>query len=500
MREKRLAKNTLSALIVQFTTIVCGFILPGLILNSFGSEVNGLVNSITQFISIISFLDLGVGAVFQSSLYKPLAENNNKKISEIYVSGQKFFIQLGKILIIYVILLMIFYPNFAGKDFGFLYTSSLIAVISISSFAQYFLGMANSLFISADQRAYISNILQFITIVFNTIACVVLIKLGASIHVVKLATSVCYLIRPVLLDIYIRKNYSINRKIRYQTEPIAQKWNGLAQHVASVVLESTDIIVLTVFASLSDVSIYSVYYLVISGIKQLFTSITTGIQALIGELYAKNETKTLISMFSWIEWIIHTVATFIFGCTATLIVSFVMIYTKSINDANYNRPTFAILIVLAYLMYTYRLPYHIAIKAAVHYKETQRCYVIAVILNIGVSIASVWNLGLIGVAIGTLISMGYQTIWMAYYNSKHIIYWPFRFFLKQMIIDMITFVVGVFATNSVRIMDLLYWKWILAAIESVFIWSIVVLIINGIFYPSRIKRMICRLLKMELPV
>ena len=63
MRGIRLAKNTISSLTFQICTIVCGFILPRLILLYYGSEVNGLVNSITQFLQIIAFLELGVGAV-----------------------------------------------------------------------------------------------------------------------------------------------------------------------------------------------------------------------------------------------------------------------------------------------------------------------------------------------------------------------------------------------------------------------------------------------------
>ena len=95
MREKKLAKNTISSLFFQITTIVCGFILPRLILNSFGSEINGLVNSINQFLQIIAFLELGVGAVVQSSLYKPLADGNNEEISKIIVSAGKFFKKLA---------------------------------------------------------------------------------------------------------------------------------------------------------------------------------------------------------------------------------------------------------------------------------------------------------------------------------------------------------------------------------------------------------------------
>ena len=97
MRKKKLAKNTISSLIFQVTTIVCGFILPRLILLYYGSETNGLVNSITQFLSIISFLELGVGAVVQSSLYKPLSKNDSVEVSKIVKSANKFFRTLAKI-------------------------------------------------------------------------------------------------------------------------------------------------------------------------------------------------------------------------------------------------------------------------------------------------------------------------------------------------------------------------------------------------------------------
>ena len=80
MRSKLLKLNTITSLAYQIIAIICGFILPRQILNAFGSDVNGLVNSITQFLQFIGFLELGVGAVVESSLYKPLADHDNKTI------------------------------------------------------------------------------------------------------------------------------------------------------------------------------------------------------------------------------------------------------------------------------------------------------------------------------------------------------------------------------------------------------------------------------------
>lgn len=490
MRQKRLLYNTVSSLIFQLTTIICGFILPRLILNAFGSEVNGLVNSIAQFLGVISFLELGVGAVVQSALYKPLAEKNQEDVSKIIASANKFFSRLGQILLIYVIALVIVYPQFAGKNFGFVYTATLIVAISISSFAQYFFGIVNRLLLTADQRGYIQYNAQTLAVVCNTAACFVLIRVGCSIQIVKLTTSLIYLLQPFLIYLYVRHHYSIDRKIKYIKEPIPQKWNGIAQHVAAVILDGTDTIVLTLFATLSDVSIYSVYFLVVKGVKQLFMSMTNGITSLIGELWAKQEIKELNKTFSWTEWVIHTGTTFIFGLTAILIVPFVRVYTLGIHDANYIQPLFAALIVAANAGHCLRLPYNIIILAAGHYKQTQNNYIIAAILNIVVSVVTVKAWGLIGVAIGTLVAMGYQTVWMAVYDSKNLIKWPLRNFAKQIFVDGLTVIIGFFTTRMIAMPEATYIEWVFLAVKIAFIWVVIVGVLNMVFYRDKMQSMI----------
>ena len=493
MRKKKLIYNTVSSLVFQVTTIICGFILPRLILNAFGSNVNGLVNSITQFLGIISFLELGVGAVVQSALYKPLAENKQDDVSKIISSANKFFRRLAQILTVYVIVLVIFYPLFAAKEYGFWYTATLIVAISISSFAQYYFGIVNRLLLTADQRGYVQYTAQTIAVVGNTVACYILIMLGCGIQVVKLTTSIIYLIQPFAIYLYVRKHYQINTKIKYDKEPIPQKWNGIAQHVAAVILDGTDTVVLTLFATLSDVSIYSVYFLVVKGVKQLFMSMTNGITSLIGELWARQELTELKKTFGWTEWVIHTGTTFVFGVTAVLIVPFVRVYTLGIDDANYIQPLFAALIVAANAAHCLRLPYNIMILAAGHYKQTQNNYIIAAVINIVVSVFAVKTWGLIGVAIGTLLAMGYQTVWMAWYDSKNLIQWPFANFLKQITVDIITVILCSIVSRVFTMMTISYFGWIINAIEVAVVWLVIMVIINLIFYRDKVLKLVSNL-------
>ena len=75
MNKKIVIKNIISSLIFQFSTIVYGFIIPILIIKKYGSGVNGLVSSITQFIAYISLLEAGIGPVIKNALFKPIVEN-----------------------------------------------------------------------------------------------------------------------------------------------------------------------------------------------------------------------------------------------------------------------------------------------------------------------------------------------------------------------------------------------------------------------------------------
>src|SRR5690625_2597879 len=120
---RKLRLNTFTGMLNQTVTLLAGLILPRYILMHFGSEINGLTQSINQFLSIISFLELGVGAVVQSALYKPIANNDKNKINVILTSAKQFFNNLVKILIIYVLFLLIFLPLFVDSPFDYFGTS-----------------------------------------------------------------------------------------------------------------------------------------------------------------------------------------------------------------------------------------------------------------------------------------------------------------------------------------------------------------------------------------
>ena len=464
-RAKKFKLNALFAVVKQLIALACGFILPVYILQSYGSAVNGLVSSITQFLAFITLLEMGVGPVIQSNLYKPLADKDTEAISKIFVASTKFFRRIAYIFLIYIAALVLLYPLFVSDSFDRIFSGSLILIISISTFAQYFFGISLNLLLNADQRAYIAFALQAGTLALNTLVSVLLMQAGFGIHFVQISTAIIFLMRPLGMLLYVRRHYQIDKDIEYEGEPIKQKWNGLSQHLASVVTNNTDVTLLTIFSSLENVSIYAVHALVVNGMTNTALTAVTGLEAMWGNMLAKGEMEILRKSFERVEWFVHAGITLAFTLTAILIVPFVTVYTRSIHDADYFAPTFAIIFVAAYACLCLRVPYFRLIKAAGHYKQTQNGAWIQMILNLGLSLALVVPFGLIGVAIGTLVAMIYHTIYFAWYLRENILQRDFKFFLRHTMTDILTAILIFLVAKKFLLEEISWQGWIILALK-----------------------------------
>ena len=483
------------ALFLQIFTIVYGFILPRLFLEYFGSAVNGLVSSITQFLGFIALAECGVGAVVQSALYKPLAQKDVGELSRIIVAAEHFFRNIAKLLLIYTAILVIIYPNIVNGQFEFIYTASLILIIAISSFAQYYFGITYRLLLFSNQFGFVPIIVQIVALSLNLVVSVCLMKWGASVHIVKLASSVVFLLQPLTVSFIARRWHKIDRTVAFDKSAIPQKWNGLAQHISSVVLQSSGIVVLTVLSTLENVSVYAIYSLVVHGVRNLTMSVTNGIQAFLGNLFAKGDMPAFKSNFESFEWKLHFVVSLVFASTAVLIVPFVGVYTHGITDANYIVPVFGIMLTAAWGMYCIRLPYNIVVLAVGHYKQTQASAIIEAVLNLVTAVALVLKFGLVGVAVGTLVAMVYRTCYLAWYISRNVINRSLWAFVKHLCIDAVSIALFVGMVYYVLgpIQELKassYLEWGFWAIKTTVLGVLTIGAVNLLFYFKNFSRLV----------
>lgn len=204
-------KNAVSALMLQLATMAQGLILPKLILTYFGSEVNGLISSVTQFLGFISLLEGGLGAVVLAELYRPIEEQDDKKIGCILEACQAFFNQLAIAFIVYTIILSFVYPLFITKQFSFAYTSTMVLILSITTLTQYLFSITYKLYLQASQKLYVVNYVSCVTIVINTVSAVVIMMWFPNAHAVKLCSGFIYLLQPLAFSHFIDPKYRKKR-------------------------------------------------------------------------------------------------------------------------------------------------------------------------------------------------------------------------------------------------------------------------------------------------
>ena len=496
-RKKKLLYNTCAAAGNQVVTLICGLVLPRLIISHYGSVTNGLLSSITQFLAFFSLMEMGVGAVVRASLYKPLADHDEDAISRVLISSQRFFRRIGLMLCVYTAGLMVYFPLAVDHSRGYLGTMILVGATAFSALANYLFGIVYQQLLNADQKSYIQLGISALTTILNTVFGAVLIRMDATIEVVKLLAAFVLLLRPLLLKIYVDRKYHLNFHLKITGEPIKQKWNGLAQHIAIYIVKHADTVILTAFSTLEDVSIYYVYHLVTNGLQQLIEILTTGVGALLGNMYAKKETETLYNTFGAFELIIHSFVTLLYSIAGIMIIPFVQIYTKGITDTNYIVPVFSALIVAANASYCLRMPYYIMVQTAGHFKQTQLSAIIEAALNVCISVALVKNYGLIGVAIGTLVAMLYRTIYLAWYLHKEILYRPFSIFLKHMIVDLISASLSIALARMIGTPNMEWHSWIIAAFKVSAITLVSVLTINTVSFRTELQAAVCLLVKKD---
>ena len=493
IRGKRAKLNIAVSLVGQLVSLACGLVLPGLLINAFGSEAYGATASITQFLAYITLLEGGIGGVARAALYKPLAEGDMHKVSAVLQELYRFFRIVAYVFIGYVLVLACGFRTISGTE-ALDWTSSflLVIVISLSTFAQYFIGITNAVLLQASHRTYVTQTISTMAVVLNAVLTVLLVLTGSSLIVVKLVSSCVFVLRPVAQWLYVRRHYQLVKKVPRDTNLLKQKWEGLGQHIAFFLHSNTDVAVLTLLADLTQVAVYSVYNMVVSHIQSLTVSFASGMEAVFGDMLAKKEKKELQESFSGYETLLSFVSVVAFSVTTVLILPFVRLYTAGVTDADYIQPAFSVVLPLASMVYCIRQPYHAMTIAAGRFKETRLAAYGEVYINVGLSVLLVGRFGLLGVAIGTLVATTFRMVYYAVYLSKHILYRTVLLFLKRMLVNSAGFV-GIYLVGKLltaRIPTENYLQWVMCAA----IVGVAALVIMGaiqlIFYRKDVQKLL----------
>gem|GEM_PF-66294 len=422
MRAKRASYNAISGLFYEAVAIVAGFILPRLILTRFGSDYNGAIASVTQFIGYIAVFTAGVSAVTQAALYKPLADGDVLKISGITRATEIFMRKTALIFAICLLGFAVLYPFLVAYEFEWYFTFSLVLILGFGTFFQNFFGSTSHMLISANQREYVTLIARASTTILSTTAAIALIFAGSDIRIALLAGALITSANPLFLYFHAHRRYKLIRPIAPDTSAIKQRFNAFAQETAGFICNYSAVIIITIFAGVTEVSVFVVYYMVIRTVGAIVSNLTTrNLAALLGNMLAKTQHDEVRSTIRLYEFLTSATAAIFCACTALLIVPFVSVYTNGVYDANYLRPIFAYVACGALFFYLLRLPYQELVQAAGHFKQTRNGAIAESCVYVISSTALVSWLGIVGVELCKLCTTLMRSVELAVYCSRHII-------------------------------------------------------------------------------
>lgn len=457
--------NMLSSVLLQAVSILSGLILPRLILGAFGSEVNGLISSITQFLSYLTLLEAGVGSVARVEMFKPLADKDERALSGVINGCRRFFVRLSYGFFAYILVLGVGYALFAKNAvFSFEYIFALIVILGIGTYVQNYSCMTEYLLLQADQKLFIPNILRIVSITINLLICAVLLHYGVDVYTVKIVSAVVFCIRPLGVRTYVKRKYLLDSSVPSSKDFLKQRRSGLIHHIAFFIHRNTDVAMLTFFTSYKEISVYAVYNMVVFNIQNVISMFGASVISKFGEIHVRKGKTELKKAFSQYETLIFVLATLLFTVTSIMIVPFVEIYTKGILDADYSRPMFAMILVLTEYLHAIKTPYNNLIFAVGELDGTKKGAVIEAALNIVVSLVLVKPLGLIGVVVGTSIAMGYRLLDHVFYLKKYVLKRRVYFFIKNLLMSL-----GVYLITIV-----LCKRWVLPCLrmDSLLMWAL----------------------------
>lgn len=449
---KKIFLNIVTGLTAQAIMVIMGLIIPRVVLVSYGSEVNGLLNSITQIYMYAGLLEAGVGTATMQALYKAVACNDKAEIQGIIAATNSYYKKVGYIYTFLVFFISIAYPLFMDTTIENSVVFGVVLFTGLSNVIPFLYQGKYTLLMKVQGEGYIISIFTAIFNIFINLAKVILLANGVNVVWVQLSYLLVSVAQMLCYFLYIKYKYGwIDLSVKPDRQAISQKKYAFVHQISALVFNNTDVILLMIFLKdLKIISVYSMYNLIISMLNNFMVQVADGFNFKLGQLYTTNKEKYEVvhHIFETICIIVSfTVMTIAFFC----ILPFLRLYTSGVSDISYINEIYPLMFVLVPLLTFGRTAASNVISFAGHFKQTTSRAIIESAINIVVSCLFVHKFGIIGVLFGTIVA--------SLYRSNDIILYVYKYFLSGKVINtykrwgiaFLTFGVGVYFGNYNRV-------------------------------------------------
>lgn len=407
MRTSNSIKNSITSVIGSGISFIIAFIAQALFIRILGVEYLGLNGLFTNILTMLSIFELGIGNAIVFNLYKPIAENNKKKISELMNFYKKAYIIIAILILTFGILFIPFIKyviNDVTVDIN-LYVIYILYLLSTVS--SYILAYKRSLII-ANQKNYIINIIHMLYLIILNISQLLILYFTHNYYLYVLIKIVFQLIENYVISVIANRLYNYmnlykRNKLDKQTEKdIFSRVKALVYHrIGAIIVLGTDNIIISSFFGITTVGLYANYNVITNALSTLFGQIISVNTASVGNLLISENQEKKYEIFRKIRFLNYWISTF----TATSLLVIVQPFISIWVGKEYQLSIFTVcVIVFNYFQKMQRNTYNTFKDSAGIWREDKFVPLVESLLNIIFSIICLKIFGLAGVFIGTIIS------------------------------------------------------------------------------------------------
>ena len=286
-RVKNSLTNFAVAIIGQTIALTVSFIARIFFIRILGAEYLGINGLFTNIVTMLSLVELGIGPAIIFSLYKPLAENDIKKVQALMQLYKKAYTIIGFIVAVLGVCIAPFLHYFI-KELPDISNITLIYVLFvINSAISYFFAYKRNLII-ADQRRYVDMLYRYSFFAILNIMQMIFLYITGSYIIFLILQITSTLLENIVVARRADKMYPLlkqrkHEKLDFETvQEIKKNTGAMVLHkIGDIALNATDNIVISAKVGIIWVGLYSNYLLIITALNimigQFFTSITASI-------------------------------------------------------------------------------------------------------------------------------------------------------------------------------------------------------------------------------
>lgn len=421
MKVKRSINNLIVGVLSQLITLGLSFLIPRLIILNFGSEINGLLSSIGQFIVYINLLEAGVGTATIQALYSRVEKKDVKSINSVLAATNSYYKRTSLYYLISIVVLSLTYPVFVKSSYDYFTVSSIVFLTSIGGVVTYFYLGKYKLLLIAEGKDYVNVSIATLISIFSIMLKLFLLTIKINIVMIQSYLLIVSLLQVFAYEVYIRRHYVwIDFKEIPDFKAISQRGSVFIHQISSLIFNNTDVIILSVISGLKIVSVYILYNMVFGYMESIIKNISSSTTSAFGQVFSRGDDK-FSEFFEAFEVYFLSIMFAVFLNVFLFITPFIKLYTMGVNDISYIDPYLPLLFVTVKLLSFIRTPTGNFISIAGHFKLTQVRSIIESTINITMSIILVWYIGIYGVLIGTIVALLYRTLDIIFYSSKYIL-------------------------------------------------------------------------------